>query len=267
MLPIHYSLVAAFDPAQCVTGGAVGIWARFTWYIFGWLANPLLMVSTLLVLVILPWLIRPLPRKRFFSGTAAVFLALYVTLTAPPTVMVGNYLLTHFVPSDSGGKADAIVILGRGWEFRQERVDVATKLWQQQRADIVFASGRNDAPPLIQMLIEQGIPPQVVDGEPCSRTTEENAQLTAAVLKPRGVKRILLVTDSPHLLRSFLTFRSLGFEVIPHPSPLPANLSFPRKAFLVAREYLGIVSYGVRGRFSPRNPSSTEMAQTGSDRQ
>lgn len=267
MLPIAHRLIAAFDPAQCMTGGTVGIWARLSWQVFGWLVNPGLMVSTLLVLTLLPWLIRPLPRKRLFSGAAALLLVLYVVLTAPPTVMVGNYLLTHFVPSDSGARADAIVILGRGWEFRRERVDVATKLWQEQRADRVFASGRGDAPPLMQMLVEQGIPPQVVDGEPCSRTTEENAQRTTAVLKPRGVKRILLVTDSPHLLRSFLTFRSLGFEVIPHPSPLPADLPFTRKAFLVAREYLGIVTYSLRGRFSPRDPSSTDVAQTRNDRQ
>lgn len=267
MLPIDHSLIAAFDPAQCVTGGTVGMWTRLSWQVFGWLVNPVLMVLTLLGLVLLPWLIRPLPRKRLLSGVAAILLALYVALTAPPTVMAGNYLLTHFVPFDAGGKADAIVILGRGWEFRQERVEVAAKLWQEQRAGMVFASGRGDAPPLMQMLVERGIPPQVVDGEPCSRTTEENAQLTAALLKPRGVKRILLVTDPPHLLRSFLTFQSLGFEVIPHPSPLPADLSFPHKAFLVAREYLGIVSYSVRGRFSPRSPSGAYMAQTKNDRQ
>jgi uncharacterized SAM-binding protein YcdF (DUF218 family) len=256
MLAEFQSLFAMFDPAQCTTGGPVDFWTQLSWTVFGWLVNPTLMILTLLILTVLPWVIRPLPRKRLLSGVGGTLLILYLSLTSPPAVTVGDRVLVSFLPPDTGAKADAIVILGRGSEFRQTRVDVATELWRSQRAELIFASGRGDTPPTMQMLAEQGIPRQAIDGEPCSRTTEENAQFTAAVLEPKGIKRILLVTDPPHLLRSFLTFRSLGFEVIPHPSPLPSHLSLPHKAFIVAREYLGIVSYSLRGRFAPREPSA-----------
>jgi uncharacterized SAM-binding protein YcdF (DUF218 family) len=256
------SLIAMFDPAQCLTSGPVDFWTRLSWTVFRWLINPTLVISTLLILAVLPWIVRPLARKRWFTGVSITLLILYLSLTSPPAVIVGDRVLVSFLPPDTGAKADAIVILGRGSDFRQTRVDVATQLWEAQRADLIFSSGRGDTPPTMQMLAEQGIPKQAIDGEPCSRTTEENAQFTAAVLEPQGIQRILLVTDPPHLLRSFLTFRSLGFEVIPHASPLPSHLSLPHKALIVAREYLGIVSYSLRGRFAPREPSAIAAIPT-----
>ncbi|MBO3464480.1 YdcF family protein, partial [Aetokthonos hydrillicola] len=83
------------------------------------------------------------------------------------------------------------------------------------------------------------------------RTTQENALFTASILQPRQVKQILLVTDSPHMLRSLLTFRRLGFDVIPHISPIPPKLTPTKTAMLVFYEYMGLVSYGLEGRFFP----------------
>jgi len=65
----------------------------------------------------------------------------------------------------------------------------------------------------------------------------------------QGVKRILLITDPYHMLRSLLTFRHLGFKVIPHFSPIPPDLSPKDKALMVFYEYLALVSYGLKGRF------------------
>ncbi|XHX80074.1 MAG: YdcF family protein [Stenomitos frigidus ULC029] len=86
----------------------------------------------------------------------------------------------------------------------------------------------------------------------CSLTTEENAQFTADLLLPQNVKRILLVTDSPHMLRSQLTFKSLGFEVIAYPNAVPPDLGYRERLNIVAREYGGILSYILKGRFSER---------------
>jgi uncharacterized SAM-binding protein YcdF (DUF218 family) len=80
-------------------------------------------------------------------------------------------------------------------------------------------------------------------------TTEGNAKFTAQVLIPKGVRRILLVTDPPHMLRSLLTFRSQGFQAIPFASPLPPELTYREKASIVFREYGGLISYVVWGRF------------------
>jgi uncharacterized SAM-binding protein YcdF (DUF218 family) len=175
-------------------------------------------------------------------------------------IKIGNRVLVSFLPSDSGATAEAIVVLGRGTAMRRERVDVSTQLWEAQRAPLIFASGWGDAQQIASMLEQKGIPGDAIDGEPCSRTTEENARFTAAILQPKNIHRILLVTDPPHMLRSLLTFRSLGFEVMPHSNPLPNHLNTKTKAFLVFREYLGIVGYGLRGRFLPREPSAADLS-------
>jgi len=63
------------------------------------------------------------------------------------------------------------------------------------------------------------------------------------------------------MLRSLLTFRSLGFDVIPHANPLPPTLDGKKTGSLVFREYVGLISYGLWGRFLPREPSASYVAR------
>ncbi|WP_228040081.1 YdcF family protein [Nodosilinea sp. LEGE 07088] len=165
---------------------------------------------------------------------------------------IGAAGLALLVPADNGQPADAIVVLGRGERFRASRVQTVTDLWREQRAPLIFASGRGDAIEIGQMLEANGLPPESIEGEPCSTTTNENALFTAALLKPRGAKRLVLVTDFPHMARSLLTFRSLGFEVIPHTSPIPADYGPKGERLLVMREWIGLISYGLMGRYFAR---------------
>ncbi|MBF2079132.1 MAG: hypothetical protein IGR76_11590 [Synechococcales cyanobacterium T60_A2020_003] len=44
----------------------------------------------------------------------------------------------------------------------------------------------------------------------------------------------------------------MGFEVIPHYSPLPRTLGARTASLLVFREYARLAAYGVLGRFNPR---------------
>jgi uncharacterized SAM-binding protein YcdF (DUF218 family) len=50
-----------------------------------------------------------------------------------------------------------------------------------------------------------------------SRTTWENAQLSAQVLLPQGIKRVVVVTQAAHMPRSVWSFEKAGFEVVPAP--------------------------------------------------
>ncbi len=224
-----------------------------------WLSHVLLNQSVILPLlligIIAPWLVSKLKRQRFISGLSAIVLFLYIVAGTPPMLAVADWGLVNFLPPDSGVPTDAIVVLGRGLQLTPSRVEVAAKLWQDKRAPLIFASGEGDAPQIVQLLLSKGIPVQTISSEACSQTTQENALFTAVVLQPLGVKSILLVTDPPHMLRSLLTYRSLGFTVIPHSSPLPA-LQAKKEALLVWREYLGMVSYGLKGRFLPQQPKS-----------
>lgn len=252
------------DPSLCTyeaTWDIVKYWTRFTWWAFGVLTTPALVIPPLVGLTVLPWLLRRLKRKRWISGFGALLLSMYLLVLTPIAARAANKLLVYFLPADSGATVDAIVVLGRGPGLRPERVDVATELWKDKRSPLVFASGRGDAPDIVQMLEAKGIPATALDGEPCSRTTQENALLTAEILQPRGVQRILLVTDPPHMMRSMLTFRNVGFQVIPHANPLPQQMKPKARAFLVFRECVGLVGYGLLGRFSSPADRTAQLTE------
>ncbi|MBW4588189.1 YdcF family protein [Aetokthonos hydrillicola Thurmond2011] len=237
------------DPALC--DRPISQWLVLKSMLSNWLMTPVLVVLPLLVLVFLPWMIPRLRWKRFWSGLGVVLLTIYWSSTFPLTLAAAKKGLVAFIPPDPGTKTDAIVVLGRGEEFRKSRVKVAAELWQSHRAPLIFASGAGDGLEIVQQLKEKGIPENALEEEHCSRTTQENALFTASILQPRQVKQILLVTDSPHMLRSLLTFRRLGFDVIPHISPIPPKLTPTKTAMLVFYEYMGLVSYGLEGRFFP----------------
>lgn len=237
------------DPAFC--NSPMTHWLVFKDIISNWLMTPALILLPLAIIVGLPWLVPRLRWKRLLIGLGIILLVIYFTATSSLTIAVASKGLVAFLPEDSGVNADAIVVLGRGDEFRQSRVDVAAELWNAHRAPLIFASGSGDASLIVELLTAQGIPNQALAHEDCSRTTQENAEFTATMLQPQGVKQILLVTDPPHMLRSLLTFRHFGFKVIPHTSPLPPDLAPRRKTQMVFYEYLGLISYGLQGRFLP----------------
>jgi uncharacterized SAM-binding protein YcdF (DUF218 family) len=226
-------------------------WLKYKAWISNWLMHPISVILVLLLAVGLTWSLTRQRRRRILTLIVALPLLCYGVAFLPPVVALGHWGLTHGIPADTGETADAIVLLGRGEILGFTRVLTAVELWQQGRAPLVFASGNGDGPWMERWLLAKGIPE--VQSEGCSRTTEENAQYTAALLHPQGVKRIILVTDPPHLLRSWLTFRSLGFTVIPHASPPwpdEKKWVFP---ISIIREYVALISYGALGRFHPRS--------------
>ena len=232
--------------------------------LFDWLTTPALIIPLISVSAVLPWCFRRNWKRRTwkrYSATAIVLLLVYLTLLSPQGIAASSQLLVRLLPADTGTPADAIVVLGRGASLRPPRVELAAELWRNHRAPTIFTSGWGDAMELAALLEERGIPKAAINGEPCSRTTEENARFTAAILQPRHIHRIVLVTDAPHMLRSRLTFRSLGFEVIPQPHPLPNDLTEKKQAFLVLREYAGLVVYGLKGRYASRTISEFDRAE------
>jgi len=162
-------------------------------------------------------------------------------------VQLALWGLTIWLSPDTGAVTDAIVILGRGEAFRDLRTGAAQELWKAQRAPRIFVSGMMDSRTIVRNLEELGVPSQALSGEECSQSTKENALFTAALTKPLGVQRILLVTDAPHMLRSLLIFYRNGFRVIPHPISLPPQWSLLEQQRCLLREYLALIQYVVTG--------------------
>ncbi len=105
-----------------------------------------------------------------------------------------------------------------------------------------------------------GVPAADLIVENGSRTTYENATACAALLRERGIGRVVLVTEAAHLARALGCFRKLGVDAVPAGSGYRATglraepsywLPHPLGAFgtdVVAHEWLGIAWYWLRGR-------------------
>jgi uncharacterized SAM-binding protein YcdF (DUF218 family) len=243
-------------------------WTRLSWSLFNWLTHPWWVIVPLVLAVILPLLVdvrspaqaarqiatvfwgHPLTWSVWLSRIAAIALLIYLLLISPTLSTLATATLTRFVPADSGAPADAIVVLSRGEEAAGQRYQTAAQMWQDQRAPQIFVTAHGNLIKMEQLLQQRQIPTSILNGTNCAMTTYDEAQSTAAILGPQGVERIILITDPPHMLRSLLTFRGLGFTVTPHIMPLPAGLSAAERSLLALREYPGLLSYALLGRFS-----------------
>lgn len=151
------------------------------------------------------------------------------------------------------------------------RLDEAWRLYRLQPKPIIvsgghvnpFTSEKGENKIARDYLIRWGVRPGDVIGEAASRDTFESAVEVQKLLEQKGYKRYLLVTSALHMPRSMLVFSRLA----PEPMPAPGDYSlgerewtplsfFPsehagREVSAALHEYLGLINYHWRLRFSP----------------
>ncbi|MGC1309675.1 MAG: YdcF family protein [Phormidesmis sp.] len=243
------------DSALCQQASPTQAWVSAKGTFSHIFSHPILVASVLLLLISLPWVLKRDRWKKPVLAISVSIVATFYIATSSIFAGLGNRLLMGFVPADSGEQAEAIVVLGRGDKNNPERENASLQIWQAQRAPLIVPSGHGDALLMTDSLRAAGVPDEAIAPEPCSLTTNQNAEFTAAMLKPRspqGIHKIILVTDPAHMMRSRLTFQSFGFQVISHTSPLNDSLPEITKHTLVFREGLGLLSYGLMGRYRAR---------------
>lgn len=238
-------------------------WSKLKYALLDWFTNPKQVLLPLLAIVLVALYLKPSLYKKFILCGVCALSITYLIVISPVGAFITTQGLTLFLPPDVGQPADAIVVLGRGRLAEQERVQAAVRLWQAERAPIILTTGRSEASRLSDQLTKLGIPPDVQLIESQARTTEENATRSLPLLQTIGTNQLILVTDQPHMLRSVLTFQSFGFQVIPHPVTIPSKYPSIEKTTLALREYVGLASYALLGRFQPRTTSvaTSEMHQ------
>ncbi len=200
----------------------------------------LLPPGILLLLLALAWWFRR-SRPRLAGCCFALGLGGMWLMSLPVMVEWGARALETAPPlaredwSSLAQHADAIVVLGSG----RERGDPA---WgsdqptgiglerQRYAARLAKASG---LPVLISGGLHYGTPPSEAElmavsmrddfavtvrwKEERSRTTWENAQMSAEILLPEGIKRVVVVTQAWHMPRAVWSFEKAGFSVVPAP--------------------------------------------------
>ncbi|MEO1399910.1 MAG: ElyC/SanA/YdcF family protein [Cyanobacteria bacterium J06635_1] len=191
-------------------------------------------------------------RKRSFKGALLVGL---VALLGVSPFLFNGVLQTMVGKPDDGEPVDAIVVLGRGPKNNGERALVAAQLWDKGRASNIFISGMTDAPVMMKLIREMGVPEDKIRGERCSQSTWENGLFSEILLSPNKTRRILLVTDEPHMARSAMVFRGFGFEVVPYPTQ--ANFSLGQ----IIRESAGLIAYSTAGKLRPLEADQARRAE------
>jgi uncharacterized SAM-binding protein YcdF (DUF218 family) len=231
------------------------LWPKLSWKLFDWLSDPLLVTLALLVFAAVMLLVAGRRYRRRMVALGLGLLAAYWFVISPLFWLPATHLLMSLVPPDRGESADAIVVLARRAYIEGDRYNVAVDLVAQGRANQVVVMGRDKGQRVYQRLAERRLATDRLLSASCASTTKQEAYATAAALGDLGLSRIILVTDAPHMLRAWLTFRGLGFTVTPHIEPIPPGVAHQERSLLAIREYLGLVSYGVLGRFQ-RPPAS-----------
>jgi uncharacterized SAM-binding protein YcdF (DUF218 family) len=160
-----------------------------------------------------------------FRGIGLISLAAFLIITMTPLV---NAVGIKFTVPSRREPADAIVVLGAGLmnggslgDESMRRAITGIELYRTGLAPILVFSGpgRTENPPITEaeqrssLAQQMGIPPEAILREETAKTTREEAVHISRVLSHRGLKRILLVTESLHLLRSKLVFENAGLEV------------------------------------------------------
>ncbi|MFU2328845.1 YdcF family protein [Pseudomonas sp. NFX98] len=194
----------------------------------------------LILLLILAWWWRR-SRPRLAGLCFALGLGGLWLMSLPVVVQWSAGLVEREPPlareewSTLGQRADAIVVLGSGreqgdvaWNVDQptgvglERQRYAARLAKASGLPVLTSGGLHyGAPPSEAQIMADSLRDDfgvtVRWQEDQSRTTWENAQLTAKVLLPEGIKRVVVVTQAANMPRAVWSFRKAGFEVVSAP--------------------------------------------------
>jgi len=205
-------------------------------------------------------IVRPSGAYKFLGAFAVV--SFLVTAFTPLPNLVSGWLAT----SARLESADSVVALGGGgvWpdgmlsNISMRRAMHAILLHRKGLAPLLVFSGaeRGKHPTELEARVELarslGVPAEAILTARADTTRDEASRL-GMLLRPRGVRRILLVTDSQHLIRAQRLFEQAGFEVLAAPIDDVSNdddapegrLELLRRALeeILARAYYRLAGY------------------------
>ena len=161
-------------------------------------------------------------RLRFLMGLGAIGLVAY-SLSFVCVLVVAL--------EDERESADAIVVLGaaqyngRPSPVLRARLDHAYDLWRDGLSPRIMVTGgtaagdhESEAAVGARYLMGRNVPEARIVVMPVGRSTEESMTAVSNWLRPRGMSRVLLVSDAFHQLRLKLEARRTGLDPLVSPT-------------------------------------------------
>ena len=157
-------------------------------------------------------------------------------------------IIARYGAADRARPADVIIVLGGGESGTTRRTLHAVALYRRGYAPAILCSGAygpdesiSEGGRCAQIARREGVPPDAIIVEERSRSTEENAIESAAIMRARGWSSAVLVTDDYHLWRATWLFTEYGMPVWPSPAQqTTAPLSLGEETWGVGREVLAV---------------------------
>jgi len=190
------------------------------------------------------------------GGVALFFATAFTPLAQALTLWMA--VEPQLVPSD------AIVVLGATVSpsgilssESTRRTDHAIDLYQRGLAPrLILLGGARDSGAIeaeirAKLARLHSIPADAILTESRARTTREEAARVRDLARSRGIRTVLLVTNSGHMARARPLFERAGFEVHPAPSDTDFEPTAPEARLMLMRgllqEVLGWIYYRIAG--------------------
>lgn len=141
-------------------------------------------------------------------------------------------IIDAFGRHDYAQPANVIIVLGAGLRADNtpgpaltRRSAHAAELWSAGYAPVIICSGgkpgtrtRSEADACAELLRADGVPEAAILLEDTSRSTEENALETRAIMDSHGWHSAIVVSDGFHLFRARHLFQNVGLEIVTSPA-------------------------------------------------
>ena len=177
-----------------------------------------------------------MPRRRSLRSLVGIGLLLAAGVY---TVALAAVLVTS--QHDQRRPVEAIVVLGaaqyngRPSPVLRARLDHAIALYREGYAPLILVTGgvgrgdtTSEAAVGRRYAVREGVPERAILLEAEGRTTTASLEAAAEIMKERGLRRAILVSDPFHMLRLKILARRFDMEVLTSPtrsSPISASRS------------------------------------------
>jgi len=168
-----------------------------------------------------------------------------------------TYLVSAQSKRDETRQADAAIVLGAAvWAgtpspVLRARLDHALLLFKNKQVTKIMVTGgvgrgdnMSEAAASAEYLVSQGVPAEAILLEEKGRSTYESLSTAVLLAEDANIRRVLLVSDPFHMLRSLKMAQDLGLEAYASPTlTSPISTRPLEEQFYMLREAIAYTAY------------------------